>query len=44
MRRVLLWLLAMLPFVIGYAAGVLIALALIVWAAFMEGYTRGIRR
>ena len=43
MRRVLLWILAITPFLVGYCVGIVIALLVIVWAALVEGYVRGRR-
>lgn len=41
MRRALLWLLLLVPLVLGWIAGVIVRVAVIVWAACVEGYSMG---
>jgi hypothetical protein len=43
-RRALLWLAAAVPLALGFCVAVVVVSALFVWAAFVEGYSRGMRR
>ncbi len=43
-KRAALWLLVLLPIVLGYLAGVLVRLLLVIAAAAIEGYTKGLGR
>jgi hypothetical protein len=43
-RRALLWLLVIVPFVVGWVVGVVVRLALLLVAALVEGYTVGRRQ
>lgn len=42
-RRLFLWLVAILPLILGYCIGTIVKLLKFIWAAFVEGFEAGVK-